>query len=88
MGSDALGQQAGALDGDAMSLHLYTRPHQPATQITVHVFDEAPKTFRYRRRDVARASCCKARRWMGYLTVQVYYDGWYFWCRPGRGCRR
>ena len=27
------------------------------------------------------------RSWAAYLTAQVYYDGIYFCCAKGRGCK-
>lgn len=68
------------------TVHVYWREHQPATRFVVEA-GEHRHTFQYRRRATAQASCCGKRRWLAYLTVQVYYDGHYYWCRDGRGCK-
>ena len=73
-----------------MNLHIYTRPHQPATRF-VTVLEVGKKAMRFwtcnpSHRTVP-TSCCRKRRWAKYCTVQVYYDMAPFWCKPGRGCK-
>jgi hypothetical protein len=73
------------------TLHVYTRPHQSATRWVDH-----PAERRLGRAIVHRnppnrllgAHCCRKLRAAKNCTVQVYYDGVYVFCRPGKGCKR
>ena len=73
----------------AAVFHLYNAPHQPATGF----WDSDPvtgKRFRLRLSPHARRRCCGCDRLRQArnLTVQVFYDGLYFWCRKGLRCWR
>ena len=68
-------------------MHLYTRPHQPATRFV----DRCSGTAHWVRHKPGRlllASCCGKRRPARNLTVQVYYDSVPFFCRAGTGCQK
>jgi len=67
--------------------HLYTATMQPATCFVDRNSDK-PMWFRYKPRCILLARCCCKLRWAKHLLVQVFYDGWRFWCRPGRGCKK
>ena len=43
--------------------------------------------FRFKPRHLCMTRCCHRPRWAKYLRVQVYYDGLYFWCSDGHGCK-
>ena len=55
-------------------VHIYRAPLEPATSL-------------WNDRRLLRADCCKKRRWAKYLLIQVYYDGFRIWCKPGHGCK-
>lgn len=77
-----------------MSVHLYTRDHQPATRFvtdlgtfTAGVYVPNRHWTRIPPKATVFTSCCGKRRWAKHCTVQVYYDMLPFWCKPGRGCK-
>ena len=74
-----------------MSVHIYTRDHQPATRFVTVIYT-GKKDMRFWTRNPAHrtvpTSCCRKQRWAKNCTVQVYYDMVPFWCRPGKGCRK
>jgi hypothetical protein len=73
-----------------MTVHVYTRGHQPATRfVTVIDVKGATRRFwtRFKGNHLLPTSCCRKRRPAKNLTVQVYYDMVPFWCRPGKGCK-
>lgn len=70
-----------------MSVHIYTRPQQPATLFHSYLLTKR-HTTRINPRATVPTSCCRKRRWAKYCTVQVFYDMVPFWCRPGKGCKR
>jgi hypothetical protein len=69
-----------------MTIHIFTANRQPATRYVVHVGDHR-FTMRCRRRTQIRCFSCGRHRWAAYLTAQVYYDGVYFHCKAGHGCK-
>ena len=73
-----------------MNIHIWRAKTQPATRFVVDVStpdQEFRYTQRYRRRKLLPCFKCKKMRWAAYLIAHVYYDGTYFFCRPGRGCK-
>jgi hypothetical protein len=80
-------------------LHLYTRPHQPATRFVDTLWFPAWEGpfgpgwqskrlwTRYAPQQLVPTTCCRKRRWAKHCTVQVFYDQVPFYCRPGHGCR-
>jgi hypothetical protein len=76
------------------ALHVYTRPHQPATRFVTTLNIPVPGGWkderhwtRYKPGRLLPTSCCYKRRPAKNLTVQVFYDHVPFWCRPGTGCK-
>lgn len=69
-----------------MNVHIYRAKSQPATRFKTD-FGNFSMTTRYKRRTQLWANCCKKRRWATHLFAHVYYDGTWFYCRPGRGCK-
>ena len=68
------------------AVHIYTRPHQPATRFVDRCAGKS-HWFRYPGGRLLPTSCCRRRRPARNLTVQVYYDSTPFFCRPGTGCK-
>lgn len=81
------GQVRGEATG-VSALHIYTRPHQPATRFVDRSMPGRGHWFRYPGGRLLSASCCGRMRPARNLTVQVYYDSVPFFCRPGTGCRK
>jgi hypothetical protein len=69
-----------------VSLHIYTTHCQPATRYEDHNIDP-PHTFTHPGNSLVWCHCCEKRRPAKNAVVQVYYDGMYFWCAPGKGCK-
>jgi hypothetical protein len=72
----------------ASSLHVYQSRDQPATRYSVPL--DTPKGRKTiwstnRRRTTLVCFTCRQRRWAGNLTAHVYYDGVYYFCKPGKG---
>lgn len=69
-----------------MNLHVYKAATQPATRFRVHVGD---RSFTVKHADRARLPCsrCRRRRWGVNLIARAYYDGTWFTCKPGKGCK-
>jgi hypothetical protein len=72
-------------EGAKVSGHIFAVASQPATRF-VDRNGPKPMWFRIKPRSHRWAHCCRKPRWAKFLRVQVYYDGVYFWCSPGRGC--
>lgn len=74
-----------------MTLHVYRARDQPATRYsyTLDMSDGTASTgwVRHRRRTQLHCFKCRKRRCACYLTAHVYYDGTYFFCKPGKGCK-
>ena len=73
---------------EAPRLHIYRAKLQPATRFVddcdgIHRF-----TSIYHARRQLPAFCCGKRRWASHLLAAVYYDGTYFYCQKGTGCKR
>lgn len=71
---------------EATEVHIYRAARQPATRFTVFIGDH---TFivQHRRRTLIQCFSCRRRRRAANLFAQVYYDGTYFYCKPGKGCK-
>jgi hypothetical protein len=69
------------------NVHIFTRPHQPATRFFVQLFEGEKHWIRCKPRSLVRCRKCKKLRWAKNCTVQVYYDDVPAWCRPGKGCK-
>jgi len=68
-------------------IHVFRANDQPATRFAIDLGGTRLWT-RFRRRTPLPCFKCKRRRWAANLVAHVYYDGTYFYCRPGKGCRR
>lgn len=71
-----------------MTLHVYRVKAQPATRYTIDLGVHGQHTFEIKPRAPIWTHCCKRRRYARNLVVHVYYDGNYFFCVPGHGCKR
>lgn len=71
----------------ANNLHLYAAPWQPATRF-VDRGSGKPHWTRFTPRTLLACYGCGYRRWAKNLRVQVFYDAWRFYCRPGKGCQK
>lgn len=69
-----------------MTIHVYAAKRQPATRFRVDL-DGRGIWIRSPARRPMFARCCKRMRIARNLLVQVYYDGVYASCRPGKGCK-
>lgn len=68
-------------------VHIYRAASQPATRFLVDFGDDLRHWFTYRKRSLVWCMCCKRKRWAANAVVQVYYDGNYYFCRKGHGCK-
>lgn len=68
-------------------IHIYTETRQPATRFTDHHCNP-PLLFTYPERRLRWCDSCGRRRWMGKLSVQVYFDGARMTCTDRDECRR
>ena len=71
-----------------MTVHVFRAKDQPATRYVVDMGDGDRFTMRCRRRTQLPAFCCKQRRYAANLIAHAYYDGTYFFCRQGKGCKQ
>src|SRR5437773_2141952 len=76
------------------AIHVYCANDQPATRYFVDMSTLEngvikPNGFwsRARARHQLYARCCKRRRYAKNLVAHVYYDGTWFYCRKGKGCK-
>jgi hypothetical protein len=72
------------------NVHIFRAKDQPATRYSVTLdMPKGPETmwFVCRRRKLFFCFKCKQRRWAGNLTAHVYYDGIYYFCKKGKGCK-
>ena len=69
-----------------MSLHIYSDRMQPATGFQDHTFDP-PMSFGAKAGRLIWCECCRKRHRAANVVVQCYYDGWRYWCAPGKGCK-
>lgn len=69
-------------------LHIYRADDQPATRFKIDVSDAIrPHWVQQRKRKQLPAFCCGKLRYAANLIVHVYYDGIYYFCKKGRGCK-
>lgn len=68
------------------SLHIYTRPLQPATE-WVDNCGPTPMTICWPPRLLIWCRACYRRRRAENCVVQAYYDALMIWCAPGKGCK-
>ena len=68
-----------------MTAHVYTAPWQPATRYRVpgiaHLFKESPHRLVF-------AQCCRKKRRVRNVELQVFYDLTHSRCVTGKGCRQ
>ena len=69
------------------NVHIFRARSQPATRFKTD-FGSFIAWTRYKHRTQLWASCCKRRRYAQNLFAHDYYDGTWFYCRPGKGCKR
>lgn len=69
-----------------MTIHVYAAKRQPATRYLVDL-GRVRTWIRCPERRPMFARCCKRMRIARNLLVQVYYDGVYASCKPGKGCK-
>lgn len=65
------------------NVHIYTAPSQPATRFNL---GDGGGWIRNNPRRLIWCKLCAKLHWAKYMVVQVFYDGWRFWCAPGHGC--
>ena len=71
-----------------MTLHIFTVRKQPATRYHLDPLGDGGFWIRHAKRCQIRTVCCRKLRWAQNLFAQPYYDGTYYSCRPGCGCRK
>lgn len=77
-----------------MTLHIYRAKDQPATRywVDLSTWKNGRITrngfwVRCKRRALRYCHKCGKQRWAAYLTVHCYYDGTYYFCQKGKGCK-
>lgn len=73
---------------EAAAVHIYRAELQPATGYIDDCDGRHRIVFTCAQRRMLPAFCCRKRRWASHLQAAVYYDGTWFFCRPGMGCKR
>lgn len=72
------------------NVHIFRAKDQPATRYS-YTLDIGKRVETHwitnRRRKVLFCFTCKQRRWACNLTAHVYYDGVYYFCKKGKGCK-
>ena len=76
-------------------LHIHVAMSQPATRYrvdlsTIVAGEVKPRGFWCKNPGgrLLFAMCCKKRRPAKNLVAHSYYDGTWFYCRPGKGCKQ
>lgn len=69
------------------AIHVYRAKGQPATRFHIEIDDGRRIWTRIKPRATVPCSCCRRRRWAANATASVHYDGTWFYCRPGKGCK-
>lgn len=67
-------------------VHVHRAKDQPATRYVVELGDHR-FTVINRRRTMLPCFRCRRKRRAANLFVHAYYDGTYFFCKPGKGCK-
>lgn len=70
-----------------MTLHVYRARNQPATRYRVELAPNDGVWIRSKPRALLPCFDCRKKHYAKNLLVHVYYDGTYFFCRPGKGCK-
>lgn len=70
-----------------MSLHIFRANDQEAVRHRVHIGDLKPRWCTIPPYKRLWAFCCAERRLAKNLIIHVYYDGDYFFCKAGMGCK-
>lgn len=77
-----------------MSVHIYRAKGQPATRhwidLSTIVGGKVKRRgfwSKHKPRELLPAMCCRRKRIAANLVAHVYYDGTWFYCRDGKGCR-
>lgn len=70
-----------------MTIHVYTKAMQPATRYLIDAVDP-PMVITTKPGVRIRTMCCRKKRIAANLQVRAYYDGCWYWCVPGKGCKR
>ncbi len=66
--------------------HVYAAKMQPATAFKVDLGGK-PHVCKNPSRRLFPCFRCRRKRWAINMTVQVYYDGCYFWCKDMAACK-
>lgn len=72
-------------------MHLFTAASQPATRFVDRTMTGRTFWFRFGPQKLFWCKGCGRRRWAKNMRVQVFYDGWRFWCKEvcgNKGTRR
>ncbi len=72
------------------TIHVYKAKDQPATKFVTIVqtpFMKHRVWTRYKARMLLPCHLCHKFRWAMNMYAQVYYDGVYFRCATGKGCK-
>lgn len=67
-------------------VHIYRAAHQPAHRYRVSL-GETGFWVRCKPRALRLCFKCNKYHYAKNMVVQVYYDGVYVWCKPGKGCK-
>ena len=70
-----------------MNVHIFRARDQSATNFVIDVDGLPPKRLRTPRNRLLWTMCCDKRRPAKNLIVHVYYDGIYYFCKAGKGCK-
>lgn len=72
-----------------MSIHVYRATGQPATRFVLDIGFDKPHRLWTRNPPHRPLWCrkCRRRRWAANLIAHAYYDGTWFTCKPGKGCK-
>jgi hypothetical protein len=68
-------------------IHFYMASHQPAHRFFIYFEGTSRHWVKRSKRSLVSTKCCDVKRWAGNCWAQAYYDGVYFFCRKGHGCR-
>lgn len=67
--------------------HIHHATEQPATRFAIEAGGTRRTWIKFPARHPLWCRKCRRKRWAANLTAQVYYDGTYFSCKPGKGCK-
>ena len=69
------------------NIHIYRAKDQPATRYWVGFSETDGIWIRHKSRSRCRCFKCKKLRWAKNMIAHVYYDGVYYFCKAGKGCK-